>query len=113
MRFYVHVTTLAMLVSACGLKSETVKEPIGPNVNASLVIYFRSETTEEQSERVQNEILYIDRPDGRGKDIVHNIRTVLQLLPSQANGNEAVALTLKGSSKPVQKTPSFSFLVYI
>jgi hypothetical protein len=80
---------------SCGLKPAAEKEPIGPNVDATLVIYFRAGITDDEVQRVENAILYTDRSDGRGKQILHNVRTVLQLLPTQANKHQAVALTFQ------------------
>jgi hypothetical protein len=60
-----------------------------------MVVYFRSSTTEARAEAVIDQTLYKDRWDGRGKESRYDFGSYLRLLPSQANGHEAFALTFQ------------------
>lgn len=67
---------------------------IGPDQKASLVIYFRRGTTDEQIEEFRSSVL-----TGTAEPSEY-----LRLLPSQANGHEGVALTFSTDSRPEQVT---------
>jgi len=86
---------LLAAVSSCVFNLEDKKERFGPDVEATLVIYFRLGTTEEQASTLKERILYADRPDGRGKAPLHNFRVYFPLSPQHANGHEAIALTFQ------------------
>lgn len=66
---------------------------IGPEAPASLVIYFKPGTTDEQIEQFYTSAISVQRSDGRGKKDKDGIWSVLRLLPSQANNYEAIAIT--------------------
>jgi hypothetical protein len=66
----------------------------GPDQKASAVIYFRKGITDRQVEDFNLSVLMgpaLPRHDGR--DYPAFVHTYLRLLPSQANGHEAIALT--------------------
>ena len=65
---------------------------IGPDQKASLVIYFRRGTTDEQIEEFSSSVL-----TGTAEPSEY-----LRLLPSQANGHGGVALTFSRDARPEQ-----------
>ena len=67
---------------------------IGPDQKATLVIYFKSGTTDEQIEEFNSSVLTgtTERPE------------YLRLFPRQANGHEGVALTFSKDTRPEQVT---------
>jgi len=74
---------------------------IGPDQKASAVIYFRKQVTDQQVEDFARSVLMqpaMPRHDGR--DYPTFVSEYLRLLPSQANGYEAVALTFFEKSPP-------------
>jgi hypothetical protein len=66
---------------------------IGPDQPASLVIYFRAGTTEQQVEEFHSSVL----TDTTEQSYV---REYLRLVPSQANGHWGVALTFNENTRP-------------
>jgi hypothetical protein len=73
----------------------------GPDQKASAVLYFRKEITHEQVEDFNSTVLMgpaLPRHDGR--DYPTFVRMYLRLLPSQANGHEAIALTFSDKAAP-------------
>jgi hypothetical protein len=67
----------------------------GPEQKAWAVIYFCSKTTDDQIENFNDSVLYVDaEPRHAGKDYPPFVDSYLRLLPEQANGHDAVALTL-------------------
>lgn len=69
------------------------KVKVGPDATASLVIYFKLGTIEEQVEKFNQEILSEPRADGRGKHFKYGIGSYLRLSPRQANGHWAIAIS--------------------
>jgi hypothetical protein len=72
-------------------KHEPPPVAIGPSQNADLVIYFRNGTSDKQIEEFRSSIL--QEPGWR-------YQTYLRLLPNQANGHDAVALTFSRANRP-------------
>jgi hypothetical protein len=67
----------------------------GPEQKAWAVIYFCSGTTHDQVENFRDSVLYVNaEPRHAGKDYPAFVESYLRLLPEQANGHDAVALTL-------------------
>ena len=67
----------------------------GPEQKAWAVIYFCSGTTHDQIENFSDSVLYVDaEPRHAGKDDPPFVQSYLRLAPEQANGHDAVALTL-------------------
>lgn len=83
---------------------ETKMERLGPDVSASLVIYFKLGTTEEQIEQFYQDYLFITRQDGRGEAHRYRIRTNLRLLPVQANNYDAIAVTFQNDATENQRS---------
>ena len=68
-------------------------ERLGPDVPASLLVYFKHDTTEEEIAQFDRDYVMVPRADGRGESHRHGIRTDFRLVPAQANGYDALALT--------------------
>jgi hypothetical protein len=68
---------------------------LGPDQKASAVIYFCPSTTRVQIEDFSDSVLYVNtEPRHVGKDFPAFVQSYLRLLPEQANGHDAVALTV-------------------
>lgn len=75
--------------------------PLGPDQKASAVIYFRKEVTDRQVEDFDSTVLMSAAPPRHdGRDYPAFVSVYLRLLPSQANGHEAIALTFVRDAPP-------------
>ena len=73
----------------------------GPGAKASAVIYFRRGVTREQVEEFDSLVLQGPAPPWHdGRDYPPFLATYVSLLPSQANGHEAIALTFFNDAPP-------------
>jgi hypothetical protein len=73
----------------------------GPDQKASAVIYFRKEITDQQVEDFDSTVLMLPALPGRsGRDYPTFVTVYLHLLPDQANGHLAVALTFLNNAPP-------------
>lgn len=75
----------------------------GPDAPASLVIYFKTGTTESHVESFNQNILSEPRPDGRRKNFKYGIGSYLRLSPRQANGHWAIAITFLADTTEEQR----------
>ena len=74
---------------------------LGPDQKASAVIYFRKEITQQQVEDFNSTVLVGPALPGRdGRDYPTFVSLYLRLLPSQANGHWAIALTFLNNAPP-------------
>jgi len=74
---------------------------IGPDQKASAVIYFRKEITQQQVEDFRSTVLMGPALRGRdGRDYPTFVSMYLRLIPSQANGHWAIALTFLDNAPP-------------
>jgi len=94
-QYYYFIFIFAMLMTACPDASNRNgdKVKVGPDAAASLVVYFKLGTTEAQVEKFNQENLSKPRADGRGKCFKFGIGSYLRLIPSQANGHWAIAIS--------------------
>lgn len=75
----------------------------GPDQRASVVVYFRKGTTNQQIEDFNVSILQADaQPRHKGLDFPAFVSSYLRLLPNQANGHQAIALTFRNDAPPDQ-----------
>jgi hypothetical protein len=83
---------LASLSISCSHipKDETL--PLGPNVPASMVIYFRTEVTEDQVKNFTGSVLSKADSQGRGHYNREGIRDILRVF-TPVEGHEALAVT--------------------
>jgi hypothetical protein len=80
--------------------------PFGPDQKASVVIYFRKGVTRQEASDFDRDVLEepTRRPPGHGLPAF--VGVYLRLLPSQANGHEAIALTFL-SNAPIDKLNAY------
>jgi hypothetical protein len=91
--FYAGMTVL-LREDRVAWRHEPPLEPLGPDVKASAVIYFRRGVTDKQIEDFNSSVLQAPARLGHvGRDYPPFVSSYLRLLPSQANGHEAIALT--------------------
>jgi hypothetical protein len=82
---------LGFVSSQCSSKRKDEVIPIGPEVKASLVIYFKKGVTEEQIKDFWQTIL--SKPDPRGGHLNRDgVRDILSVF-TPVQGHEAVAVT--------------------
>jgi hypothetical protein len=74
-----------LLVSGCSLFRQDKMVPIGPSVQASLVICFKAGTGEEQINGFSKEVLSRPDPQGRGAYNPEGVRTFLRLSPIEGH----------------------------
>jgi hypothetical protein len=94
MTFYAGIAILKRL-DRVAWQHEPPLVSFGPEQKAWAVIYFCSGTTHDQIENFSDSVLYVNaEPRHAGKDYPAFVESYLRLLPEQANGHDAVALTL-------------------
>jgi hypothetical protein len=72
----------------------------GPDVKASAVVYFRHGVTVAQIEDFNSSVLQSPaKPRHTGRDYPVFVRSYLRLLPSQANGYDAISLTFSDNAR--------------
>lgn len=76
---------------------------IGPDASAAIVVYFMQGTSEEQIARFDAEVISTLRPDGRGEMFRNGIGGYLRLLPFQAQGHDAIAITFHNNATEEQR----------
>jgi hypothetical protein len=96
-------------------KHEEKMEPIGPGVRADLLIYFKTEATEAETNLFYKDVLSRPSPDGRGYSNPPGVRTVLRL--SEVQDHEGVAVTFfpaatKDERENLKQSVHSSSLVY-
>ena|SRR5437867_8629338 len=64
-RAFVSVVGLALSLSACNRADERMY-PIGPDVTADLIVYFKTDATHDQIEGFWQNVLSYPDPNGRG-----------------------------------------------
>ena|SRR2546423_9733889 len=114
---FLRVVALAVLVlvnSACPHDQNKMR-PIGPEVKASLVIYFKHGVTHDQIEEFWDEVL--SRPDPRGGHYHRDgVGTISRIYPP-VQGHEGIAMTFfpdatKEERDEVKRDISSSPIVY-
>jgi len=90
--FYGGMTVLVRL-DRVAWRHEPPAVAFGPDQKATVVVYFRPGTTDRQIEEFASSL---------ENDNQSLLRVYLRLTPSQANGHEAVALTLNEDASPEQ-----------
>jgi hypothetical protein len=91
--FYAGIALLTRL-DRVAWRHEPPLVSFGPDQKASVVIYFCPDTTHDQIENFSDSVLYVNAaPRHAGKDYPAFVQAYLLLLPEQANGHDAVALT--------------------
>jgi hypothetical protein len=90
------VLFVALLSIACIRTSPSYEKnemiPIGPEVKASLVIYFKAGTTDEQIEDFWHGVLSDPDPQGRGYSHRPGVGDLMRVFPA-VQGHEGIAIT--------------------
>ena len=76
--------------------------PIGPDVKADLIIYFKLGVTEKQVDTFWHEVLSRPRPDGRGEDSRDGVASVMRLFRA-VQGHEGISLSFFPSATQAQR----------
>lgn len=88
--FAVHLLGLLSLACPFDRSGDSNMRPIGPEVRASLVLYFKKDVTRDQTIAFYDEVLSRPDPEGRGHDHPPGVQSTL-LVSTQ--GHEGYALT--------------------
>lgn len=99
--FFVLTFVLSQMTSGCIFRQQEMR-PIGPDVRASLVIYFKSGVTREEIQKFWTEELSEPNPEGKGYRLRDGIGGILKIAPTQ--GHEGLAVTLFPKVTPEQRT---------
>ena len=96
--FYAGIGVLLKL-DRVAWKHEPPLVSFGPDQDASIVVYFCPKTTSDQIESFRETVLEEDaEPRHAGRDFPIFVGSYLRLLPSQANGHDAIALDIRKGS---------------
>ncbi len=76
--------------------------PFGPDVPASLVVYYKASVTDEQIENFLQEVLSIPHPEGRGYNLREGVAERLRVFPP-VQGHEATAITFSANATQAQR----------
>ncbi|MDX6499895.1 MAG: hypothetical protein QOG23_3155 [Blastocatellia bacterium] len=87
---YVTLAALVFIQSGCPFHKNEMR-PIGPEVKASLVIYFKLGITDEQIEDFWHRVLSKPDPQGRGYNHRGGVGDISRI--SSVQGHEGIALT--------------------
>ena len=87
------VPLLGLLSLACpwGKSGDSDMRPIGPEVPASLVLYFKPDVTRDQRIAFSDEVLSRPDPEGRGHNLPPGVQSLLRVRAVQ--GHEGYAIT--------------------
>ena len=75
--------------------------PVGPDVKADLLIYFKAGVTTTQINAFSKEVLSRPGPNGRGDSLPPGVRTFLRLSPVE--GHDGIAITFFPSATKEQR----------
>src|SRR5215210_5792557 len=79
---------LAFCVSACGPDERMY--PIGPEVTADLIVYFKTDATHEQIAGFWNNVLSYPEPNGRGQSLRPGVGRLSRV--ESVEGHEGIAI---------------------
>lgn len=91
----------ALMSPACAQPEKDEMVPIGPEVRADLVIYFRDGVSDEQVSKFWNEVLSNPHPSGRGTWPKDGISEILAVPAVQ--GHEGVAVRFSRTATEAQR----------
>jgi len=88
---------LLLISTACASLNPFVRDAevqkIGPGEWHSMVVYFKSDITDEQVSSFNHNVIFQSRWDGRGEDLREGIGMYIGLQPDQAHGHRGFAIT--------------------
>ncbi|MGI9165083.1 MAG: hypothetical protein ACR2G5_01610 [Pyrinomonadaceae bacterium] len=102
LRTLVVATTFGLMSLACPWQKHEDMRPIGPAVNASLVIYFKARVTEKEISHFLEETLTYPDPQGRGHHHKDGVGTILRV-NRPVQGHEAIAVTFFENATHAQR----------
>lgn len=94
------ILLLIAMSSDCHRADEQMR-PIGPDVSASFVVYFKSKASEEDINAFKREVLSRPHPEGRGRYNPEGVYLILRVRPVQ--GHEAIAVTFSADATMEQR----------
>ena len=93
LRLSILTATVVLAVSNVGCPfRKTEMRPIGPEVKADLVIYFKTGVTHDQIEKFWEEVLSTADPSGKGYFHKPGVGEISRVYPS-VQGHEAIAVS--------------------
>lgn len=95
-------TLLGLWSSACSSSEREKMVPFGPDVPASLVVYYKAGVTDEQIENFLRDELSKPHPEGRGYYHREGIAGLLRVFPP-VQGHEAIAITFSANASQTQR----------
>ena len=87
---FLSLAVLAVCVSACN--DEERAYPIGPEVTADLIVYFKTNTTQQQFDDFWNSVLSYADPSGRGQFLRPGVTRLSRV--ASVEGHEGIAIIL-------------------
>jgi hypothetical protein len=102
-----HILKFATLVImglatvACPFRNDGMK-PIGPEVKADLIIFFKVGVTGRQIETFWHDVLSRPRPDGRGEDHREGVGSIGRVFPA-VQGHEGISLSFFPTATQAQR----------
>ena len=97
---FLSVAVLAVCVSACN--DEERAYPIGPEVTADLIVYFKTDTTQQQIDDFWNNILSYADPNGRGQFLRPGVTRLSRV--ASVEGHEGIAIILFSNASESERT---------
>lgn len=76
--------------------------PIGPDVEAHLLIYFRNPVTREQINTFSKDVLSRPHPSGRGDSLPPGVEAFLRIYPP-VQGHEGIAIKFEPKASEAQR----------
>jgi len=99
------ILTIVVALFGIACSTSTDKEPewrnIGPNAPASLVVYFKKGTTDEQINDFLEKVLYVPDPRGRGRRHVEGVGMIT--ITPEIDGHKGYAITFLENASAAQR----------
>ena len=91
---------VGLQVVACSSSEQQQMRPIGPNVKASFVFYFKGDVTSEQIRAFDKEVLSVPHPEGRGEYQAPGVQSTLLV---SVPGHMGYAITFHANATREQR----------
>jgi hypothetical protein len=91
---------VGLQVVACSSSRQEQMRPIGPDVKASFVFYFKKDVTQAQISAFTKEVLSRPHPEGRGEYQAPGVQSTLLV---SVPGHEGYAITFHANATPEQR----------
>lgn len=103
---FISVLFVALLNTACIRTSPSYQSnemfPVGPEVKASLVIYYKAGVTDEQIQEFSQQVLFRSDPNGLGHSHRPGVIETLQIF-EPVQGHESTAVTFSPDATQAQR----------